>query len=324
MDKVGRGLDTRPPRVGRPDRHPPPPARARARPGRRAAQPPAGRAALRHRAGRRRRGGPPVAARSARSATVVGEVGPRRRRRRRRRGPPPGAGAPIAGAAGHRHGMTFGRGRVEPTPWRRGKSLNGKPEVRAAGGLDVARRRGHRPRQRAARRHRGGASSTGRATTTGRSPRASSTRARPPRQAALREVEEETGLVCELGDEVAAARYIDGKGRRKEVRYWVMHVVEVRALGGRRRGRPPAVGHRRRRSVVAHLRSRPGAARRVRGHVHPPSTLLKPQVRGGGRPHLGQRSGPVHLWFTLGPSGRSPALPTVAPRTTHAAYESAR
>ena len=46
-------------------------------------------------------------------------------------------------------------------------------------------------------------------------------------QAAVREVEEETGLVCELGDEVAPARYIDGKGRRKEVRYWVMHVVEV-------------------------------------------------------------------------------------------------
>jgi 8-oxo-dGTP pyrophosphatase MutT (NUDIX family) len=43
--------------------------------------------------------------------------------------------------------------------------------------------------------------------------------------AAVREVEEETGLRCELGDELAAARYIDAKGRLKEVRYWVMHPV---------------------------------------------------------------------------------------------------
>jgi 8-oxo-dGTP diphosphatase len=44
-------------------------------------------------------------------------------------------------------------------------------------------------------------------------------------EAAVREVEEETGLVCELGDEIDSARYFDGKGRLKEVRYWVMHVV---------------------------------------------------------------------------------------------------
>ena len=45
-------------------------------------------------------------------------------------------------------------------------------------------------------------------------------------QAALREVEEETGLVCELGDELDATEYQDRKGRPKIVRYWRMSVVE--------------------------------------------------------------------------------------------------
>jgi 8-oxo-dGTP pyrophosphatase MutT (NUDIX family) len=39
---------------------------------------------------------------------------------------------------------------------------------------------------------------------------------------ALREVEEETGLVCELGDEVAVVAYEDAKGRPKRVRYFAM------------------------------------------------------------------------------------------------------
>jgi len=43
--------------------------------------------------------------------------------------------------------------------------------------------------------------------------------------AARREVLEETGLRCELGPEVAVCRYLDGKGRRKQVRYWAMTVA---------------------------------------------------------------------------------------------------
>ena len=45
-------------------------------------------------------------------------------------------------------------------------------------------------------------------------------------QAALREVEEETGLVCALEDELAPIEYHDRKGRPKIVRYWRMTVVE--------------------------------------------------------------------------------------------------
>ena len=39
---------------------------------------------------------------------------------------------------------------------------------------------------------------------------------------ALREVEEETGLVCQLGPEVAVSEYEDAAGRPKRVRYFEM------------------------------------------------------------------------------------------------------
>ena len=45
--------------------------------------------------------------------------------------------------------------------------------------------------------------------------------------AALREVEEETGMRCELGEELGSVRYRDRKGRPKRVRWWRM-----RPLGG--------------------------------------------------------------------------------------------
>jgi 8-oxo-dGTP pyrophosphatase MutT (NUDIX family) len=43
--------------------------------------------------------------------------------------------------------------------------------------------------------------------------------------AALREVEEETGLRCALGEELATTSYTDRKGRPKRVRYWAMTPV---------------------------------------------------------------------------------------------------
>jgi 8-oxo-dGTP pyrophosphatase MutT (NUDIX family) len=40
--------------------------------------------------------------------------------------------------------------------------------------------------------------------------------------AALREVEEETGVRCTLGEELPSTSYVDRKGRPKRVRYWSM------------------------------------------------------------------------------------------------------
>ena len=43
-------------------------------------------------------------------------------------------------------------------------------------------------------------------------------------EAALREVEEEIGLRCTLGEELPHVEYEDRKGREKVVRYWLMDV----------------------------------------------------------------------------------------------------
>jgi 8-oxo-dGTP pyrophosphatase MutT (NUDIX family) len=44
-------------------------------------------------------------------------------------------------------------------------------------------------------------------------------------EAAIREVEEETGLRCRLGRELETMRYRDARGRPKTVRYWLMTPV---------------------------------------------------------------------------------------------------
>ena len=44
--------------------------------------------------------------------------------------------------------------------------------------------------------------------------------------AALREVEEETGFRCSLEIELPSTRYFDARGRPKLVRYWLMRVVD--------------------------------------------------------------------------------------------------
>ena len=43
---------------------------------------------------------------------------------------------------------------------------------------------------------------------------------------AVREVEEETTLRCSLGEELPSTRYVDGKGRPKLVRWWLMSPLE--------------------------------------------------------------------------------------------------
>jgi 8-oxo-dGTP pyrophosphatase MutT (NUDIX family) len=47
-------------------------------------------------------------------------------------------------------------------------------------------------------------------------------------QTARREVEEETGLTCELGPELTSIDYLDSRGRPKHVRYWAMTVADRR------------------------------------------------------------------------------------------------
>jgi len=45
-------------------------------------------------------------------------------------------------------------------------------------------------------------------------------------EAALREVKEETGLDCRLGEPAGQVNYRDRKGRPKVVRYWTMRPVD--------------------------------------------------------------------------------------------------
>ena len=60
------------------------------------------------------------------------------------------------------------------------------------------------------------------------------------REAAAREITEETGLAGALGDKVGTIRYRDGRGRRKEVRYYAVREPEG-DLRAERRGRPRGV-----------------------------------------------------------------------------------
>lgn len=57
-----------------------------------------------------------------------------------------------------------------------------------------------------------------------------------PEDAALREVEEETGIRCKLVGEVGCTSYLDRRGRNKVVCYWLMEPV-----GGRKFAAGPEV-----------------------------------------------------------------------------------
>jgi 8-oxo-dGTP pyrophosphatase MutT (NUDIX family) len=51
------------------------------------------------------------------------------------------------------------------------------------------------------------------------------------KDAALREVEEETGLQCRIERELGTTRYRDSHGRPKTVRYWLMSPIDGRLAG---------------------------------------------------------------------------------------------
>lgn len=48
----------------------------------------------------------------------------------------------------------------------------------------------------------------------------------PDEACALREVHEETGLVCRIAGEAGTTEYVDSKGRPKRVRWWLMEPLE--------------------------------------------------------------------------------------------------
>jgi 8-oxo-dGTP diphosphatase len=48
----------------------------------------------------------------------------------------------------------------------------------------------------------------------------------PDETCALREVHEETGLVCRLAGEAGTTEYVDSKGRPKRVRWWLMEPLQ--------------------------------------------------------------------------------------------------
>ncbi|MEZ5170962.1 MAG: NUDIX hydrolase [Acidimicrobiia bacterium] len=50
-------------------------------------------------------------------------------------------------------------------------------------------------------------------------------------QAARREIEEETGYACRLGEELGTVRYTDAKDRAKRVRYWSATPVDPGSTG---------------------------------------------------------------------------------------------
>ena len=88
--------------------------------------------------------------------------------------------------------------------------------VRAAGGVVVRREHGGGPRVLVVHRAKYDDWTF---------PKGKAHRGESDEACALREVEEETGLACELEDELATTAYRDSRGREKRVRYWAMKAV---------------------------------------------------------------------------------------------------
>jgi 8-oxo-dGTP diphosphatase len=94
---------------------------------------------------------------------------------------------------------------------------NETPEIRAAGGVVV--RRGDDGKPRVAVIHRPKYMDWS-------LPKGKLEQGEGWREAALREVEEEIGYRCDAGPELPPVSYLDRKGRRKLVRYWLMEPID--------------------------------------------------------------------------------------------------
>jgi 8-oxo-dGTP diphosphatase len=93
----------------------------------------------------------------------------------------------------------------------------GKPEISAAGGVVVRRDEEGRTRVAVIHRPKYGDWSL---------PKGKLEKGEGWREAALREVQEETGYECEAGPELPHVSYLDRKSRRKLVRYWLMEPIK--------------------------------------------------------------------------------------------------
>jgi len=94
---------------------------------------------------------------------------------------------------------------------------DGKPDITAAGG--VVLRRDEESRTRVAVIHRPKYMDWS-------LPKGKLEKGEGWREAALREVKEETGYDCEVGPELPHVSYLDRKSRRKLVRYWLMEPLK--------------------------------------------------------------------------------------------------
>lgn len=93
--------------------------------------------------------------------------------------------------------------------------LNERGEVRAAGGV-VVRQDGHRTEVLLVHRPKYDDWTF---------PKGKAEEAESDEDCALREVEEETGFRCALGEELPSTRWIDRYGREKVARYWRMTIL---------------------------------------------------------------------------------------------------
>jgi 8-oxo-dGTP pyrophosphatase MutT (NUDIX family) len=105
---------------------------------------------------------------------------------------------------------------LEQAPTPRAQSVVLSRKVRAAGG--VVAKRGENAELQVLVVHRGKYDDW-------TFPKGKAHRGERDEDCALREVEEETGLRCELDDELAGTEYRDSRGRQKRVRYWAMRPV---------------------------------------------------------------------------------------------------